>query len=110
MMKKEDGVMANRLHVAYIKSTALDEKGNEKHTTYGFHIADDYDTKYCDIFETFEELTEYLNEKTILNVLDVFWSASNTINGLYFNGKWKDIEELEKIREKRQSPDDCIAC
>ena len=34
--------MANRLHVAYIKSTALDEKGNEKHTTYGFHIADDF--------------------------------------------------------------------
>lgn len=77
--------------IQYTKFESIDSDGNTDTTTYGFRIYDDYECyMYCNIFDTFEELKENVNESNIVDYLkENYPEIIGLINGypLSFNGK-----------------------
>jgi|GEM_PF-3081822 len=64
--------MANYLSVRRVMVQTLDEQGNpEGPPTYGVMAADDYAQAYIDIYETFEQLNDAIEEAgSILDLVD----------------------------------------
>jgi len=94
--------MSNTINIQYTKFQNLDSEGKVESENFGYRIYDDYATEYDNTFESFEQLTEALNEGNMVEFLsktqnfdDVdFTDEFGGASGVYFNGEFYSAEEL----------------
>jgi hypothetical protein len=64
--------MSNRICIDYVTFNCLNSDGTLAVKNHGVIICDDYAKTYLDHFETFKEVTDYINEDNFLEVIKTF--------------------------------------
>lgn len=89
--------MSNRLDVQYTKFVDINDEGKEIETSWGFRVFDSYGKSYDNFYESFEQLKEQVNPKTILSVLENLDQEMHDYardNGIAINNKYYGPNEL----------------
>ncbi|MDQ0255555.1 hypothetical protein J2S74_002937 [Evansella vedderi] len=100
--------MANRVHFHYKVFTNVQSSGQKTNEEeIGYTLGDDYGTTFNDTFGSIIELKDTVNLNNVLKYLsnhhhDFFVTVK--MNGLYFNGEWYSIEELEELEQIESVP------
>jgi hypothetical protein len=102
-------IMSNVLSIQFTKFTNINKNFNPignnigEEATYGFRVYDGYGKTYSDTFETFSDLLEFFQEKTLADIMEYvvlndeeFAYEPSAFNGVEFNGSFFDWDEMEE--------------